>query len=102
MGGGHVVYSSKRALYAGLDQGDGLTQLHKFDSSEAGETAYLASGRVSGHLLNQFSMSEREGVLRVATTREAAEPGDESESSVVTLAQRDGALVQLGRVDGLG
>ena len=103
MGGGQTVYASKRALYVGLGQGEGFTQLHKFDTSDAGRTAYLASGRVAGDLLNQFSMSEREGVLRVATTRFAGPgPGEESESSVVTLARRDEALVQLGRVDGLG
>jgi hypothetical protein len=97
MGGGQTVYASKRALYVGLQQGEDRTQLHKFGAAGAGETTYLASGRVGGSLLNQFSMSEREGVLRVATTRSA-----ESESSVITLVQRDGALVQLGRVDGLG
>jgi hypothetical protein len=115
LGGGQTVYASKRALYVGLEKwsaespgatspepGDN-TQLHKFDTSDAGSTAYRASGRVAGHLLNQFSMSEYEGVLRVATTRSGGpQPGAESESSVVTLAERDGALVQLGRVDGLG
>ena len=115
MGGGQTVYASKRSLYVGLQQwspnspdatdplpGD-RTQLHRFDTTDAGETTYLASGRVAGHLLNQFSMSEQEGVLRVATTRAAGPgPGEESESSVVTLGRRDEALVQLGRVDGLG
>jgi hypothetical protein len=114
-GGGQTVYASKRALYVGLERwtpdspdstdplpGDS-TQLHKFDTSDPDSTSYSASGRVAGHLLNQFSMSEQEGVLRVATTRwGGSEPGEESESGVVTLAERDGALVQLGRVDGLG
>ena len=49
------------------------TQLHKFDTSDPDSTSYQASGRVAGHLLNQFSMSEHEDVLRVATTR-SAEP----------------------------
>jgi hypothetical protein len=97
LGGGHTVYSSKRALYVGLAEPGDRTEIHRFDASDPGETSYLAGGRVDGSLLNQFSMSEQDGVLRVATTRSA-----ESESSVVTLAQRDGALVQLGRVDGLG
>jgi hypothetical protein len=114
LGGGQTVYASTRALYVGLekwsadsDTADPLpgdqTQLHKFDVSDPDATTYRASGRVAGHLLNQFSMSEQEGVLRVATTRSGGpEPGAESESSVVTLAERDRALVQLGRVDGLG
>ena len=113
-GGGQTVYASKDALYVGLekwspepDSADPLpgdsTQLHKFDTSDPDSTSYSAGGRVAGHLLNQFSMSEEEGVLRVATTRSGgSEPGQESESGVVTLAERDGALAQLGRVDGLG
>jgi uncharacterized secreted protein with C-terminal beta-propeller domain len=115
VGGGETVYASKQALFVGLqkwsdelsEDGGPLprdhTQLHKFDASEAGATSYRASGRVAGHLLNQFSMSEQAGVLRVATTRFGGSgPGDESESSVITLAERDGALIELGRVDGLG
>jgi Beta propeller domain len=111
LGGGQTVYASKRALYVGLekwsDAGNRLpgahTQLHKFDTSDTGATSYRSSGRVAGHLLNQFSMSEQDTVLRVATTRSAGEgPGEDSESSVVTLAERDGALIELGRVDGLG
>jgi hypothetical protein len=115
MGGGQTVYASKGALYVGLAKwtpespgavdplpGDS-TQLHKFDTSDPDSTSYSASGRTAGHLLNQFSMSEHEGVLRVATTRAGGSgPGQGSESGVVTLTERDGALVQLGRVDGLG
>ena len=69
LGGGQTVYASKRALYVGLGELGDRTQLHKFDTADAGGTTYLAGGRVAGNLLNQFSMSEREGVLRVATTR---------------------------------
>ena len=115
LGGGQTVYASKRALYVGLekwvadapDSADPLpgenTQLHKFDTSDPDSTSYRASGRVAGHLLSQFSMSEHEGVLRVATTRSRTEgPDSASESGVVTLAERDGALIQLGQVGGLG
>jgi hypothetical protein len=115
LGGGQTVYASKRALYVGLekwsadspdpaDPGAGEnTQLHKFDTSDPDSTSYRASGRVAGHLLSQFSMSEHEGVLRVARTRSRTEgPDPASESGVVTVAERDGALVQLGQVGGLG
>jgi hypothetical protein len=115
LGGGQTVYASKRALYVGLEKwsadspgetdplpGDS-TQLHKFDTSDPESTSYRTSGRVAGHLLNQFSMSEHESVLRVATTRSRTEgPDAASESGVVTLAERDGALIQLGQVGGLG
>ncbi len=36
--------------------------------SEPGAARYVGSGVVEGHLLNQFSMDEHQGVLRVATT----------------------------------
>jgi hypothetical protein len=103
-GGGQTVYASKRALYVGLENWSAdSTQLHMFATSDPDSTSYQASGRVAGHMLNQFSMSEHDRVLRVATTRGAGlAPGEDSESSVVTLAERDGTLVQLGRVDGLG
>jgi len=113
-GGGQTVYASKLGLYVGLEKWSpdpdaadpapsDSTQLHKFDTSDPGSTNYVASGRVAGHLLNQFSMSEHEGVLRVATTRSRTEgPDGASESGVVTLAERDGALVRLGGVGGLG
>nr|AIF17017.1 Secreted protein [uncultured marine group II/III euryarchaeote KM3_75_F08] len=44
------------------------TNLHAFDISQAGETSYIGSGRVNGTILDQFSLSEHNGFLRVATT----------------------------------
>jgi uncharacterized secreted protein with C-terminal beta-propeller domain len=61
---------------------------------------------VSGFLLNQWSLSEYRGDLRVATTEIPAwiDPaaGRESESFVTVLEPRAGRLVQVGRVGGLG
>jgi uncharacterized secreted protein with C-terminal beta-propeller domain len=48
--------------------------------------------------LDQFSFSEHEGYLRVATT----EVGDDEQSYVTVLADVDQALVQVGQVGGLG
>ena len=119
---GENVYASTDALYVGTNRWampgeDGTadafntTQIHKFDTSSTSETSYRGSGTVLGHLLNQFSMSEHEGVLRVATTRSGlglvggdAAVGDAraSESYVTVLDERDGKLRQLGQVGGLG
>ena len=44
------------------------TNLHAFDISQPGETSYIGSGRVNGTILDQFSLSEYNGFLRVATT----------------------------------
>lgn len=84
----------------------GTTAIHSFDASEANRTTYRASGGVPGYVLNQWSMSEYKGVLRVASTQDpewwdGAQRAD-SQSSVTTLAERDGALVQLGSAGGLG
>lgn len=84
------------------------TELHAFDATDPGATRYVASGQVDGHLLNQWSLSEHDGFLRVATTEQApwsapVERGAaRSESAVRVLAERDGELVEVGHVGGLG
>jgi uncharacterized secreted protein with C-terminal beta-propeller domain len=80
------------------------TEIHKFDIGNERVTNYVASGPVSGYLLNQFAMDEHGGLLRVASTTSPAWWGDgfESESRVTVLEERDGELVEIGMVDGLG
>jgi hypothetical protein len=82
------------------------TAIHRFDTSEAGSTTYKASGEVPGYVLNQFALSEYKGVLRVASTTDPewwnGAQTAQSQSYVTTLAERDGALQQLGQVGGLG
>ena len=46
-----------------------VTGLYKF-GIDGGRIRYIAAGEVEGHLLNQFSMDEYGGNLRVATTVE--------------------------------
>ena len=84
------------------------TQIHRFDISEPGPPRYVASGEVSGRLLNQYALSDYAGYLRVATTTGDAladEPGSSnvvstSSSSVYVL--RADTLTKVGEVDGLG
>jgi hypothetical protein len=115
---GRIVYASPESLYVATERWDGRpeaerprtaesgvsTALHRFDISSATTTRYRGSGRVSGFLLSQWSLSEHRGVLRVVSTETPAwwGPGGESESFLTTLRARDGALVQVGRVGGLG
>ncbi|MDC0183430.1 beta-propeller domain-containing protein [Candidatus Poseidoniales archaeon] len=47
------------------------TNIHVFDISGSSETTYVASGRVAGTVQDQFSISEYNGVIRVATTEDA-------------------------------
>ena len=66
--------------------------------------AYVGSGEVPGYLLNQFSLSEHKGVLRVATTSmppwESARP--QRERGAHAAEERGGRLAQVGAVGGLG
>lgn len=52
----------------GNDNFDEATNLHAFDISVPGETSYIGSGRFNGTVLDQFSLSEYDGFLRVAST----------------------------------
>ncbi|MBW3556357.1 MAG: beta-propeller domain-containing protein [Actinobacteria bacterium] len=82
------------------------SEIHKFDISDKVRTRYLASGSVPGQLLNQFSMSEHDGDLRVATTIDGISRGrDEegaSESQLTVLRQKESELALVGSVAGLG
>jgi len=78
------------------------SQIHGFAIGGA-TPEYLASGSVRGHLLNQFAMSEFDGVLRVATTDGSIwGRQQDSESFVTTFAIEDDGLRQLGQVGEMG
>lgn len=80
------------------------TFIHYFDTTDPGAPAYVATGSVAGFLLNQFSMDEHDGHLRVAST--TAPEGwwwsDESESQITVLRRVGANLVPVGEVGGLG
>ena len=81
------------------------TEVHAFDTSSETSTRYVGTGSVPGYVLGRWALSEHEGVLRVATTRQPpwmGEGGGESSSMLLKLVERDGALVETGRVSGLG
>jgi Beta propeller domain len=116
---GRTVYASQKSLYVATqrwfaqpvkagasDPPKVTTAIHKFDISNPTSTSYRGSGTVSGYLMNQWSLSEQDGVLRVASTEEPTwwnpGPQEQSESFVTTLREQGGALVRLGRVGGLG
>ncbi|HEX4979198.1 MAG TPA: beta-propeller domain-containing protein [Acidimicrobiales bacterium] len=113
-GAGETVYASAGRLYvtssdwAAAPEGDigrpangPATSIHAFDITDRSGARYVASGSVEGTLLNQFAMSEHEGVLRVATTSNDPATG-ETTSQVVTLREADGALRPVGSLGGLG
>ncbi|MBT6923171.1 MAG: hypothetical protein HOA35_01370 [Euryarchaeota archaeon] len=96
----------------GNDNMNDATNIHTFDISNPGDTVYTGSGRVNGTILNQFSISEHEGVLRVAATsgqwaRWWMENPEPMSSSVVNFVRSvdvdtdEQTLVEVGRVDNI-
>ena len=77
-----TIYASKRSLFVATErwfdpavsdpQRRGrrrpFTAIHRFAIDDPESAEYRASGEVRGFVLNQFSLSEHDGALRVATT----------------------------------
>ncbi|CAN8076359.1 unnamed protein product [Agarophyton chilense] len=81
------------------------TSMHKFSLNNYGAN-YVASGEVSGSVLNQFSMHEYDGIFFIATTDGAPWWGARDQSSSkVTSFRTNGygqSLRKLGEVGNLG
>jgi uncharacterized secreted protein with C-terminal beta-propeller domain len=109
--GGQQVYATDMSTYVSttdwsLDGSPARTSMHKFVTAPSGASTYKGSGEVPGTLLNQYAMSEYNGVLRVASTvterRGWVNSRQITEGVVTTLHEQSGALRQLGQVGGLG
>ena len=101
LGTNETVYASTGNLYVSTAKygKTSSTSLHRFDTRDPGRARYAASGRVKGTVLNQWSLDERAGTLRIATT----EGGWRKSSSAVSVLDAEGPeLKQVGRVSGLG
>ncbi|MBN2803372.1 MAG: beta-propeller domain-containing protein [Deltaproteobacteria bacterium] len=113
-----LVYASQTGLYMTesrdfvslamesglwLNGGNATTGIYKFDiSKDVANAQYLASGEVPGRLLNQFSMGEKDGYLRVASTTGDFWGGNPLDNHVVVLKQKGTELKIAGQLDGLG
>jgi hypothetical protein len=113
-----VVYGSQSSLYVATQRwidprtpatrvpSSPETVIDQFDASNPERTTLLAAGAVPGYLLNQFSLSEYNGYLRVASTSRpiwwGGAQAPASESYVTVLADRSGTLEPVGQVSGLG
>ncbi len=112
-----IVYASTSALYlttsreyvmdafiTGLWQGE-TSGIHKFDIARSDAAAfYLATGSVSGRMLDQFCMGEHNDYLRVATTTGFAGwfENNNLENHVYVLREQGKLLETVGTLDGLG
>lgn len=117
MSDGWTVYASQESLYItqtswwwwwGWGDLDLETHIHKF-TLDGADTVYEASGQVDGWVLNQFSMSEHEGYLRVATTDwntwwwtdEDEEDAVDPANNLFVLEQDGNALNTVGEITGI-
>jgi uncharacterized secreted protein with C-terminal beta-propeller domain len=66
------VYMSGSSFYV-MRQNAGETAIFKFAIDENGVATLVATGKFGGWLLNQFSVDEHEGRLRIATTQDVME-----------------------------
>ncbi|MBA2664681.1 MAG: beta-propeller domain-containing protein [Bradymonadaceae bacterium] len=117
---GWLMYASKQNLYVAMSSrswwwwwGGGSQEneshIHKFELPAGNaKPRYMASGRVDGWMLNQFSMSEHDGHLRVATTdnqwdwdEAGSERIDDGGNNLIVLKQNNNVLEETGAVRGL-
>lgn len=81
----HYAGQTNGWYYEGDDSIQEATTVHKFQFQGGTKTSYIGSGAVKGRILNQFSMDEQKGVLRIATTTGHA-PSPSAHSTVAALA----------------
>ncbi len=109
LGAGENVYCTSETLYATSTEystyagakeifgaNSSETQIHKFDIRNC-DVKYLGCGSVEGRALNQFSIDEYNGYLRIATTSDAS-----FKDSVSQLYVLDGNLQTVGKAEGIG
>jgi hypothetical protein len=84
------------------------TNIHMFDIRNPNKTFYVASGRVPGQVFDSFSLGEKDGFLRVATTTNwetrwwlAADQRPPTENNVFVLEPSGGRLKKVGALENL-
>ena len=105
-----LIYSSLNALYLTDSQFDfsgatrQTTDIYKFAYQDRGAVA-VATGTVNGRVLNQYSMGEYQGHLRVATTIDRTfgvlGVAAESSNNLYVLGTSGTSLAVVGSVEGI-
>lgn len=100
LGGSYTVYAgTENIIVCGYTDSDGLMQVARF-SLDSGEITLKATGKLSGSLLNQFSVDEYKGYFRFVLTdynyQATEENGDkvaDSSSTAYSTANADRAVI---------
>ncbi len=116
MSSGGQIYGAEKSLYVAARNQDFwpwwpvasgeseapqiTTTIHRFDLGA--EPSYACSGQVEGWVLDQFSMSEHQGTLRIATTDDDWGRSGNTENRLFLLQQQQTKLQEIGRLEGLG
>ncbi len=109
IGNSYTHYASSKALY--LVSNDypiyydyysyrDRSTIYKFNLDE--ELNYQGIGSVNGNPLNQFSLSEYNNILRIATTDGFSWSQEGTKNSIYTLKEQNGLLPIQGVLSGLG
>lgn len=105
---GGQIYASTSGIYvtapyySWTNQGyaDYGTQIHEFSIGD-GKPTYVASGKVAGTPLNQFSLSEYNGDLRIATTAWNYNGNQQQDNNLFVLRASGKSLKVIGSIRGL-
>ena len=102
LGAGNEVYASTDNLYItkvkySYDEYDVNTEIYKFNLKDATCT-FEKTGSVPGSVLNQFSMDEKDGYFRIATTDSKSWSSEDNTNNLYVLNEN---LEIVGKVEGL-
>jgi uncharacterized secreted protein with C-terminal beta-propeller domain len=109
IGSNHTQYASSEAfyllsnnypIYYDYYHYQDRSTIYKFNLDD--QLSYQGIGSVYGNPINQFSLSEHNGILRIATTDGFSWGGEKINNRLYTLKEQNRQLVIQGALDGLG
>ncbi len=108
VGGSSTIYANNKALYVttneypiyfGWNDYQERTSIYKFSIED--KLSYNGKSFADGHILNQFSLSEHNDILRVATTSGWSWRND-TDNMITTIEENEDGLNNIGKLEGLG
>jgi len=94
------IVSSKYPIYYNFNDYQARSVIYKFNIKD--NLNFEAEGFVNGTLLNQFSLSEYNSTLRIATTEGFSWSDSGTKNSIFTLEQNGTSLENIGYLGSLG